>query len=252
VNLGENEKFALYEPVSKESYVMLRKEAVKMALYNYLFVKLPTEKFRDALFNDPNLVSKNYSSFGEEYTDSTTLMSVNYETNTVSYVKTEDVESDSTSKSDNLLEKSIDFINSHGGWTDNYRYVGMDESEQFILFRLYDLSGYPIFSDNGVSEIFQIWNAGEINKYYRSNFMLGRRIQATEITLPSAVSVIDELKKTGVIELSFLQDITIGYLMTKDTEEPLIHLEPSWYYKYNDQWLRVESSDNGGVKHGLD
>jgi regulatory protein YycH of two-component signal transduction system YycFG len=253
VNMSGNEKYALYEPFSRESYVMLRKDAVKMALYNHLLVKLPTEKFRNALFNDPNLVSKNYSSFGEEYTDSTTLMSVNYETNTVSYVKTEDVESDNTSKSNNLLEKSIDFINSHGGWTDNYRYVGMDESEQFILYRLYDLSGYPIFSDKGVSEIFQIWNDGEITKYDRSNFMLGRRIQATEITLPSAISVIDELNKTSGFELSFLQDITIGYSLTKDAEEPLLlHLEPSWYYKYNDQWLRVESSVNGGIKHGLD
>jgi regulatory protein YycH of two-component signal transduction system YycFG len=255
VDVSVNEKYALYEPLNRESFTMLRKERVKVALYNYIYVKLSTEKLRDALFSDPNLVSKNFSSFGEEYTDTTTLMSVNYETNTVSYVKTEDVESGTITKANHLLEKSIDFINSHGGWTDNYRYVGMDESEQVILFRLYDLSGYPIFGDNGISEILQMWNASGINKYFRSNFMLGSRLEATEITLPSGVSVLDELKKIEGFDLDFLKDLTIGYHMSKDTEiaqNSLIHLEPAWYYKYNDEWKMVPNSENGGIKHGLE
>jgi len=251
VDISGNEKFALYEPINRESFPMLRKESVKVALYNYLPVRLPTEKLRDALFSDPNVVSKNYSSFGEEYTDTTTLMSINNETYTVSYVKTEDVESETTTKSDHLLEKSIDFINSHGGWTDNYRYVGMDESEQVILFRLYDLSGYPIFGDNGVSEILQFWNASGINKYYRSNFMLGSRVDATEITLPSGVSMLEELKKVEDFDLDFLQDLSIGYHMSRDTQD-VIFLEPAWYYKYNDEWKMVPSSENGGIKHGLE
>ena len=251
VNISANEKFALYEPINRESFPMLRKESVKVASYNYLPVRLSTEKLRDALFSDPNVVSKNYSSFGEEYTDTTTLMSVNNETYTVSYVKTEDVESGTTAKSDHLLEKSIGFINSHGGWTDNYRYVGMDESEQVILFRLYDLSGYPIFGDNGVSEILQIWNASGINKYYRSNFMLGSRVDATEITLPSGVNVLEELKKVEDFDLDFLQDLSIGYHMSRDTQN-VIFLEPAWYYKYNDEWKMVPSSENGGIKHGLE
>lgn len=251
VDKSGNEKFALYEPINRESFTMLRKEPVKIALYKHLLFKISTEKLRDALFSDPNLVSKNYSSFGEEYTDTSTLMSVNYETNTVSYVKTEDVESGTTTKSEHLLEKSIDFINSHGGWTDNYRYVGMDESEQVILFRLYDLSGYPIFGDNGVSEILQIWNASGINKYYRSNFILGNRVEATEITLPSGVSVLEELKQMEELNLDFLQDMMIGYQISKDTEN-VIFLEPAWYYKYNDEWKKVPSSEDGGIKHGLE
>lgn len=256
-NINENEKLALYEPINRESFTMLRKEPVKIAFYKHLTVDLSTEKLRGALFSDPNVVSKNYSSFGEEYTDTTTLLSINNETNTVSYVKTEDVESETTTKSSHLLEKSIDFINSHGGWTDNYRYVGMDESEQVILFRLYDLNGYPIFGDNGISEILQMWNASGINKYFRSNFMLGRRLEATEITLPSGISVLEELKKVEDVDLDFLQDLTIGYHMSKVTEteitqNSLIYLEPAWYYKYNDEWKMVPSSENGGIKHGLE
>lgn len=250
-NINENGKFALYEPIDRERFPMLRKESVKVALYKHLPVTLSTEKLRDALFSDPNVVSKNYSSFGEEYTDTTTLMSINNETNTVSYVKTEDVESGTTTKSNHLLEKSIDFINSHGGWTDNYRYVGMDESEQVVLFRLYDLSGYPIFGDNGISEILQIWNVSGINKYFRSNFMLGSRVEATEVTLPSSVSVLEELKKVEGFDLGFLQDISVGYHMSKDTQN-VIFLEPSWYYKYNDEWRMVPRNESGGIKHGLE
>jgi regulatory protein YycH of two-component signal transduction system YycFG len=250
-NIKENGKFALYEPINPEKFPMIRKEPVKVALYKHLTVNLQTEELRDALFSDPNVVSKNYSSFGEEYTDTTTLLSINNETNTIRYVKTEDVESGTTTKSNHLIEKGIDFINSHGGWTDNYRYVGMDESEQVILFRLYDLSGYPIFGDNGVSEILQMWNASGINKYFRSNFMLGSRLEATEVTLPSGISVLEELKKIENFNLDFLQDISIGFHMSRDTQN-VIYLEPSWYYKYNDEWKMVSNSENGGVKHGLE
>ena len=31
---------------------------------------------------------------------------------------------------DGLLQKSIDFVNNHGGWTDNYRFVGLDKRKE--------------------------------------------------------------------------------------------------------------------------
>ena len=38
-------------------------------------------------------------------------------------------------------------MNGHGGWTDNYRYVELDNAQKAVLFRLY-IAGYPIFSEN--------------------------------------------------------------------------------------------------------
>ena len=72
--------------------------------------------------------------------------------------------------SNDLLQRSINFVNEHGGWTDNYRYVGLDNDSESVLFRLY-LAGYPIFSENSdVSELRLEWGKTDISSYERSNF----------------------------------------------------------------------------------
>ena len=59
---------------------------------------------------------------------------------------------------DDILQKSINFVNKHGGWTDNYRYVGLDNDKKTVLFRIYVPDGYPIFSENNpISELNLEW-----------------------------------------------------------------------------------------------
>ncbi len=36
-----------------------------------------------------------------------------------------------------ILQRSINFVNEHGGWTDNYHYFGLDNDQKTVLFRLY-------------------------------------------------------------------------------------------------------------------
>lgn len=250
---SKNPKLSSYTPynLSDKRYLLVPTEKTTMTLYNYLLDPLPTEKFRDALFSDPSVVQKNFIASGEEYTDGSTLMSVNYDTNTIFYVNPAQ-ENNFSNSVGSLIQRSIDFVNSHGGWTDNYRYVGMDDVGQFIMFRLYDPNGYPIFSDNGMSEILQEWGQNEISKYLRNNFTLGRRIQSTEITLISGIDVMRILEKSKEINLEFLQSLMLGYKMTKDSQGPLIHLEPTWFYKYNDQWFIIPTDKKGDLKHGLE
>lgn len=247
----QNGKFNSYTLVNAEQFLLVRQEPINLAMYNYLVEELSSEKFRDALFSDPRFVQKNFSTFGEEYTDSSTLMSINYDSNTVFYVKTAE-ETEVDEPIEDLLEQSLEFVNSHGGWTDNYRFAGIDVSERYILYRLYDLSGYPIYSENRTSEIYQIWGSSEVNKYFRSNFTLGRRVQATEMTLPSGMEVLEQLKGIDGFQLENIQDLSIAYRMTKDDEPLLIHLEPTWYVKYNDQWLNVSQMLNKEEKYGLE
>ena len=64
---------------------------------------------------------------GEEYTDSTRLMSVNKDTYMISYINPSQKSTVPSSSSD-LLAKSIEFINNHAGWKgSNYRFDSMNE-----------------------------------------------------------------------------------------------------------------------------
>lgn len=250
-----NRHFTPYslQPLGEENRLLVSTEPVTMYAQNYLLDIINTDQFRDALFRNPSFVKRNSTDHGEEYKDSSTLLSVNTETNTVLYVDTRQ-EKDTTVESSNLLQKSIDFVNSHGGWTDNYHYVGIDQYEQTVLYRLYDTSGFPIFSNNGMSEILQIWGQTGIYQYLRNNFSLERRVESTttEVELLSGVDTLEILKSREDIEPEFIQDLVPGYEMTRSLGDPLIHLEPSWYYKYKDQWWKLNPGIEGGTGIGLE
>lgn len=248
-----NSYFFLYtlESLTDEKKILVRTEPVTMDAYNYLLDLIPTTQFRDALFRNPSFVTRNSNGYSEEFKDSSTLLSVNYDTNTILYVNPAQ-EKDTTASNSYLLQRSIDFVNGHGGWTDNYYYVGIDPMEQTVLFRLYEPSGYPIFNNNGMSEILQIWGQTGIFQYLRNNFSLDRRVESTSVELMSGVDMLAKLKGRAGIEPEFIQELVPGYEMTRSSGDPLIHLEPSWYYKYKDQWWNVKFGVEGGLEYGLE
>ncbi|MBY0123625.1 YycH family regulatory protein [Bacillus sp. S/N-304-OC-R1] len=244
--------YAKYFPYKNSNGMVffLPEESTKMLQYQFLSTPLDSEKFKNALFKDPSVVQKNKHSTIEEYTNGSSLMRVNLERNTLSYVNPVG-SSDSQLTSRGLLKRSIDFVNEHGGWTDNYRFVEMDELNHQVLFRLYDDKGYPIFSEgSGISEIRETWGQNEIYQYFRSNFLIGLRMETTETSLPSGHEVIQYLENKG-LEMDKLQDIVLGYSMEKDSR--LVYLEPSWFYLYNGTWIHISLDEPiGGANHGLE
>ncbi|MEQ2527887.1 hypothetical protein EKG37_22820 [Robertmurraya yapensis] len=248
-----NKYFAPYalETVSENHKLLVLSEPVTINAYNYLLDVIETTKFRDALFRNPDPVRRNSTDAGEEYKDSSTLLSVNMKTNTLLYVDTTQ-EKDVTIDSSHLLQQSIDFVNGHKGWTDNYYFVGIDELEQTVSFRIYDSAGHPIFSDNGMSEILQIWGKTSIYQYLRNNFILDNQpVESSAVELMSGVDTLKRLKERENIEPEFIQELVLGYEMKRTNGDPLIHLEPSWYYKYKDQWWNMNSGEEG-LEFGLE
>lgn len=225
--------------------LLVRSNPTKMKGYNYIIDNLSTEQFKDALFSDPSFVKRNVTAYGEEYYDESTLMSVNFTTNMLLYVDPAQ-EKGGASTTEKLLGQSVDFVNGHGGWTGNYRYAGMDTFEKTVFFKMYSPQGYPIFSNNGISEIYLIWGETGIIQYMRNNFTIGRNVETTELTMPSGVEVFNELMKKEGFQPEYLQDLVLGYKISTDSEGILLRLEPSWYYKYRDQWSAFPSESREG------
>lgn len=254
-NAELSSNFTTYIPfkVNNELTLFLKENESTMLRHQYLANPLDSEKFKKALFKDPSVVQKNYKSTGEEYTNGSSLMRVYYDKNTLSYINPAKMnETNFISKS--LLKRSIDFVNEHGGWTDNYRFADMNEMNHSVTFRLYDEKGYPIFSErSGISEIKQTFGQSEIKEYLRSNFSLGLRMEPSETILSSGEEVIEHLKRMPGIEVSKLQNVMIGYSMTKDAQTRIVYLEPTWYYQYNQQWNQISMEDiRGEIEYGLE
>lgn len=228
--------------------------SLEMMEYTYLPVVLNSEAFKEALFSDPSFVQRGNISHGEEYSDVSSKMTINYDTNMLLYVNpTRD--SDYVDNSYDLLMRSIDFINGHGGWTDPYRFVAMDENTKSVKFRLYSTDGYPVFSDNGMSEIREVWGRDELTKYVRPNIALELPLttEMVNVTLPSGSDVLGYLKNKRNFKPELLEQLVLGYKMTRDTGgNKLILLEPAWFYRYNQTWGQITKDDLGGVLHGLE
>jgi len=246
-------KYFPYTTVSGRR-IYLPEGETEMMSYQHLSSHLDSDKFKDALFSDPSLVQKNYIATGEEYTDASSLMRVNKDTNMIKYINPSEVKSQELD-TNNLLKKSIDFVNGHGGWTDNYRFVGMNTDQQTVYFRLYGQGGYPVFSENiDLPRVQLVWGNTDISRYIRSNFSLGLLLLTPTVVkkLDSGEAVLEKVLNMDQFNPALLENIKIGYNMKMNSQSLLIQFEPSWYYLYNGEWKPVKTNESGGDVSGLE
>jgi regulatory protein YycH of two-component signal transduction system YycFG len=230
--------------------IYLPENETELVSYQYLTEPLDSEKFKNALFSDPSLVQKNEIVSGEEYTDASNLMRVNRDTNILLYVDPTEEETQAIHSND-ILQRSINFVNEHGGWTDNYHYFGLDD-QKTVLFRLY-LEGYPIFSeDSDVSELRLVWGNTDISRYVRSNFSLGLLTTTYPSKLESGHEALERIRQMDEFNVELLEDVTIGYQMKRNSQSLLVDIVPCWYYLYDGVWKPLTFDGSGGDQVGLE
>jgi regulatory protein YycH of two-component signal transduction system YycFG len=247
------QRYFAYEATEQRT-VFIPDGELEMMEYTYLPVVLNSDAFKEALFSDPSFVQRGTVSGVEEFSDVSSKMTVNYDTNMLNYVNPTR-ESDYVDNAYDLLMRSIDFINGHGGWTDTYRYVEKDVKRKSVKFRLYNMDGYPVFNSNGMSEIREVWGRNEITRYVRPNIALELPLttEMVSVTLPSGSEVLGYLKSRKNFKPELLEKLVLGYEMTRENDEnKLILLEPAWFYRYNQTWGQITKEDLGGVLHGLE
>jgi regulatory protein YycH of two-component signal transduction system YycFG len=249
--LQQYTKYVPYRLASEKPIYLPEGETV-LDSYSYLFKEIDSEDLKNALFTDPSVVEKDYISTGKEFTDGQSLMREDIDSSMIYYVNsavTNELEDDS----EDLLQRSINFVNDHGGFTDNYRYSGIDREQKSVLFRLYDTNGHPIFGQNDpMSEIRLVWGETDISRYVRNNFHLGLLTQTNKVKLISGPEMVNALIMKGY-DIDRIENIVIGYQMSKqDAQSLLIYLEPRWYILYDGIWESFTSADMGGEIDGLE
>ena len=210
-------------------------------------------RFRSALFSDPNVVVR--SSVGnnrEDYQDTHALMSVDTEKKQLQYVHPA-AESREIAIPSDLLEDTIDFVNEHGGWTDEYRYSNMNIKTRYVKFQLF-VRGFPVLGGTTLTEIEQVWGDEAIYQYKRPYYTLDESLPSeTEmVTLLSGIEVAEQLQKSEEVDFSTVEEIIPAYYMKHDTELNIFMIEPFWYYLKSGKWNRFSPEELGGEKIGLE
>lgn len=245
----------VYEKVlgNTMTYLAIPQNELLVNQNTYYQEEVTPTRFRDALFADPNAVRRSQiGSVQEEYADNHALMTVDMLTKQLNYVYPS-AESNEIAIPSELLYQSIDFINEHGGWTDDYRYVYMNPITRYTRFKLF-VEGLPVHSETKVStEIVQQYGEGRVFRYTRPyyTFDVTLLIERNIVTLPSGVEVIEHMKRNPTVDLGAIEDVIVGYRMQPDFDNRLFKLIPAWFYSVNGVWHHYDLKETGVARYGL-
>ncbi|MBN8253450.1 YycH family regulatory protein [Priestia flexa] len=262
---GTSAERCLVYKKNENRYIFIPAQTPDMhKLYAYE-APLDIRKFQNALFTNPSYARTESLAYRELYTEGTKVINVNTRTNVMEYVNL--VNSNTESNDDaNLLNRSFSFVNDHAGWTEpDYRFDSWNRVTKEITYRYYH-DNHPVYSNQGMTEIYQRWGNAEVLNYRRP---LYRFVQVSlpemKVQLQSPQEVIEMIEKHQDFDPSLLNDISIGYQLEEgigdnqqqDTDKTeydsnSVTLVPSWFYYYNNKWYRVTLPDEGGVNGGLE
>jgi len=237
----------------KSPFIAVPTNPIELIRNTYYQAEISPRRFKDALFRDPNAVRRGQiSSSREEYQDDHAIMRIETMMKTLSFFHPV-AESTELAIPSDLLFNTIDFVNEHGGWTDEYRYTFMNPKSRTVKFQLF-VHGLPVYSDSTYTEIEEIWGDegiyGYIRPYYTLNLTFPSETRYT--SLPSGVEVAEALENSKEIDFSTVEEIEIGYYMRHDTDQRLFLLDPSWFYFANGKWNLYSPEALGGEKIGLE
>ena len=242
----------LYEKYQKVAITNSRSVIVpaneqRVTGFSYLTKSVPSTNLKKALFSSPEIVKQE----GDIYTDGVSLMKVNSKTGMIEYKNLAIGAKEEKTTDNHILQRNIDYINSHSGWDRRYRFAAMDEEEREIIYRLY-ISGLPVFSDIGISEFDVEWGTENVRMYERPYIYLGdKALTKSDAILPRAEDALTAFQES--INKQYnpdkLADMTIGYEMML-VDKDIVTLKPNWYFLYDHSWIKI--MDKGGIMDGLE
>lgn len=244
----------LYEEINpgNSPFIAVSAEPVEIIRNMYYQREISPSRFRDALFSDPNAVRRSQSGLNkEEFQDDHALMNIDTEKKILKYVVPA-TESQEPAIRSELLLNTIDYVNEHGGWTDEFRYMTMNSSSRYVKFQLF-LHGLPVYGDMTSTEMTQVWGNNRIFSYTRPYYTLDLPFPETDgKLLASGVEIAEMLKQSETVDFNAIEELTLGYFMKRDSERRLFIMEPSWYYLIKGNWIRVSPEQLGGELIGLE
>ncbi|KGP73239.1 YycH family regulatory protein [Pontibacillus yanchengensis] len=217
----------------RDNPIYIPEGEVTLPVYTYTTTPISVTPLINVLFNDPNMVRPNSSTFGQSYyTDSTRQLRINQDQKYMRFVNPS-ISNVGTLPRQEVLKQSLDFVNDHNGWTDNYKLFRINDSGSTIDYRIFK-KGYPVFDDNNLSLIQQTWAEQELYAYDRAMVQFATLIESEsqQVTLASGQDVLDYLNKSMKQFPLLIEDIAIGYKMEETNKVSLVlTLKPVWYIK---------------------
>jgi len=246
--------YSTFKEIERDGFTSLYmpNDKIESTKYMYTFIEEPLESFKNVLFPNPNIVQRSIeSAMTEKYQDGMSRMTVDSNLKSLTYVYPA-VESSAIIEPSKLLKDSFEFINEHGGFTADYRYVSKNTNKNQLEYQQY-LQGLPVYSDQVISKITTVWGDNVIFRYKRPYYSLVFDIPTEkEIKeLPSGVEILEKIQQLNNFVLSDIDDVVVGYYLKQDSTS-IMTLEPCWFVVHNGIATKLTPELLGGVVNGLE
>ncbi|WP_271853132.1 YycH family regulatory protein [Planococcus maritimus] len=236
--------------------VYVPEDPIEQTSFDYLLDETSASTFADAIMDNPAAEFAGDLQSEEFTDDSGAIMRELNGQKSINYVQPKAETSDPAIPSD-LVYNSINFVNEHGGWTDQYVYFGMKSVNQQISYQLF-FEGAPVFSNTTAVSLDVEWGIDDsieqAFRYSRPTYLLDSVVETRTIEMASGEAVLEAVSRLD-IDLETIEAVMIGYELTRSEDEQLIELitfQPAWYYKANGKWTRLSDESVGGVRLGLE
>lgn len=228
-------------------YIYLPKKTVKLKTIEYLTTDISIDKLKDAIFYDPSKVRKESSNSGDTFTDGTRLMTVSPLNRSLTFVNPTTTEDNSQSPSA-LVERSFEFVNQHGGWTDDYLLSNIQTDKSEVSYRFY-VNNLPVYKNATITAEL---GTDDIQTFKRPMYKLDIPMEKneSEVELMSGSQIMEVIKNNKSINDTLIKDISLGYetIFNNDKEATMnqpyysraVELKPVWIIHYGDSYKKID------------
>ncbi|UXS75553.1 YycH family regulatory protein [Staphylococcus chromogenes] len=235
--------------VNNATYLYAPKEPKDLRTYRTIFSNIDVEDLNSILFDDTPIV-RTTKSGNTTYNNNTGM--VNYDANKDTYSYTNLSEDEHSTRDMNVgIPRTFDFINKHGGFTDDFRLFKANSDEGEMVYQMF-VNGRPIFDSTIRNQIKVIWGERGIFEYSRGLLKTNVTVDNGEKpkVLPEAEEVRSELASNGRVDFGKVQLMTVGYRMvTNNASSDGLEIQrnsqfvPTWYIKYNHAWYEFRDGE---------
>lgn len=215
--------------------IYIPKESVEMQKKTLVITQIEPELFVNALFSNPNVVTPNRKE--AYFTDGQRGMTVVEDEKGLEFIHPIQTTFQRSELLD-LLDKSVEHINDHKGWTNDFlldEYIPINNE---LVFRLHH-NGYSLFDYHHLTTIKEAWRNQQLYRYNRPLFKLDNVLNNKKETLASGEKIKEYLKQHDSFEWNKINNLKIGYHVQFLHDSHSVSLEPSWFILYENEWRRI-------------
>ncbi|GGF17786.1 hypothetical protein GCM10010954_15680 [Halobacillus andaensis] len=238
----------------EEKRIYIPREKVSLQVDSVDSREIGILPLRNELFDGSPVVRERSASTTEQrLTDYSRRLEVLGSGNRLEYTKlTSNTNSDvqSALSSFDLLESSVNFVNTHEGWTDPFQLTSLNPSRSLVQYHMY-FNDLPLLnSSDDLHKIEVEYDGDEEQRYVRPlrDFDSSFPGSGREEELPSGETVASFLEDSKQYNMNVIEDIQVGYsLVQQSSSYEVYDLKPAWFVLENGNWKEITEISSGEV-----